>query len=65
MKKIATIILLAVVATTMVVMTSRTTTMAPVDDPAIVLRPYIPGDAQFGPLPPNPTNEQKLLAILA
>lgn len=62
MKKIATIILLTVVAVTMVMMTPATTTMAPAD-PAIVLKPNIPGDAQFGPLPPNPTNEQKLLAI--
>lgn len=63
MKKIATIILLTVVAVTMVMMTPTTTTMAPPVDPAIVLSPKIPGDAQFGPLPPNPTNEQKLLAI--
>jgi hypothetical protein len=63
MRKIATIILLTVVAATMVILTSRTTTTAPVDDPAIVLSSKIPGDAQFGPLPPNPTNEQKLLAI--
>ena len=62
MKKIATIIVLAVVAVTMVIMTPVTTTMAPAD-PAIVLSPKIPGDAQFGPLPPNPTNDQKLLAI--
>lgn len=62
MKKIITIILLAVAAVTMVMMTPATTTMAPAD-PAIVLSPKIPGDAQFGPLPPNPTNEQKLLAI--
>ena len=63
MKKIATIILLTVVAVTMVMITPTTTTMAPPADPAIVLSPKIPGDAQFGPLPPNPTNEQKLLAI--
>ena len=63
MKKIATIILLAAVAVTMVIMTPETSTMAPAADPAIVLSPKIPGDAQFGPLPPNPTNEQKLLAI--
>lgn len=62
MKKIATIILLAAVAVTMVIMTPESSTMAPLD-PAIVLSPKIPGDAQFGPLPPNPTNEQKLLAI--
>lgn len=62
MKKIITIILLAIAAVTMVMMTPATTTMAPAD-PAIVLSPKIPGDAQFGPLPPNPTNEQKLLAI--
>lgn len=62
MKKIVTIILLAIAAVTMVMMTPSTTTMAPAE-PAIVLSPKIPGDAQFGPLPPNPTNEQKLLAI--
>lgn len=63
MRKIATIILLAVVAVTMVITTSITTTTAPAADPAIVLSSKIPGDAQFGPLPPNATNEQKLLAI--
>jgi hypothetical protein len=63
MRKIATIILLAVAAATMMIMTSRTTTMAPAAGPAIVLSSSIPGDAQFGPLPPNPTNAQKLLAI--
>lgn len=63
MKKIVSVILLAVVAATMVIMTARTTTMAPVDGPAIVLSSKIPGDAQFGALPPNATNEQKLLAI--
>jgi hypothetical protein len=63
MKQIVSVILLAVVAATMVIMTARTTTMAPVDDPAIVLSSKIPGDAQFGALPPNATNEQKLLAI--
>lgn len=63
MKKILTAILLTIVATTMVIMTSRTTTMAPVEGPAIVLSSKIPGDAQFGALPPNATNEQKLLAI--
>lgn len=63
MRKIATIILLAVVAVTMVIMTPRTTTMAPAADPAIVLSSVIPGDAQFGSLPPDATNEQKLLAI--
>ena len=63
MKKIATIILLTVVAVAVVVMTPATTTMAPVAEPAIVLSPVIPGDAQFGALPPNATNEQKLLAI--
>lgn len=63
MRKIATIILLAIVATTMVIMTSRTTKMAPPADPAIVLSPKIPGDAQFGSLPPNATNMEKLLAI--
>jgi hypothetical protein len=62
MRKIVTIILLAVIATTMVIMTSGTTTTAPAD-PAIILSSSIPGDAQFGPLPPNATNEQKLLAI--
>ena len=63
MKKITTIILLAVVAVAVVVMTPATTTMAPAAEPAIVLSPVIPGDAQFGPLPPDATNEQKLLAI--
>lgn len=63
MKKIVLAILLAVVAVALVVLTPATSTMAPVADPAIVLSPAIPGDAQFGPLPPNPTNEQKLLAI--
>jgi hypothetical protein len=63
MKKTATIILLAVVAVMVVVMTPAKTTMTPLADPAIVLSPAIPGDAQFGKLPPNATNEQKLLAI--
>ena len=64
MKKTITIILLTVVAATMVLMTSIPTTMAPAQsNPAIVLSPNIPGDATFGPLPTNPTNEQKLLAI--
>ena len=62
MKKTATIILLAIVAVTMVIMMPATTTMAPAD-PAIVLSPKIPGDAQFGSLPPNATNEEKLLDI--
>jgi hypothetical protein len=62
MKKTATIILLAIVAATMVIMSPVTSTMAPAD-PAIVLSPNIPGDAQFGQLPPNATNEQKLLEI--
>jgi hypothetical protein len=63
MKKIATIILLAVIATTLVIMTSIPTTMATPDGPTIGLSSNIPGDAQFGSLPPNATNEQKLLAI--
>ena len=64
MKKTITIILLTVVAATMVLMTSIPTTMAPAQsNPAIGLSPNIPGDATFGPLPTNPTNEQKLLAI--
>lgn len=63
MKKIVSVIVLAVVAVMVVVMTPATTTMTPLADPAIVLSPAIPGDAQFGQLPPNPTNEQKLLAI--
>ncbi len=64
MKKLITIILLTVVAVTMVIATSIPTTMAPVvADPAIEISPNIPGDATFGPLPPNATNEQKLLAI--
>ncbi len=63
MKKIATIIVLALAATTMVIMTSRATTTTQQNGPTIVLSPKIPGDAQFGALPPNATNEQKLLAI--
>ena len=63
MRKIITIILLTLTALTMVIKTSTTTTMAPQTQPAIVLSPSIPGDAQFGPLPANPTNMQKLLAI--
>ena len=63
MRKTATIIVLAAVAVTMVITTSITTTTAPAADPAIVLSSNIPGDAQFGPLPPNATNEEKLLAI--
>lgn len=63
MKKIATIIVLALAAATMVIVTSRDTTTAQQSGPAIVLSPKIPGDAQFGALPPNATNEQKLLAI--
>ena len=64
MKKFITIILLTAVAVTMVIATSIPTTMAPVvADPAIEISPNIPGDATFGPLPPNATNEQKLLAI--
>ncbi len=35
----------------------------PPGGPAIVLSPAIPGDAQFGKLPPNAGNMQKLLAI--
>lgn len=62
MRKIATIVVLAIAATTMIVMTAKTNTMAPAD-PAIVLSPAIPGDAQFGSIPPDATNEQKLLAI--
>jgi len=64
MRKIATIILLAIVATTMIIMTSRTTKMAPQPgDPAIGLSPKIPSDAQFGKLPPNTTNAERLLLI--
>lgn len=63
MRKIATIILLAIAAATMTIMTSIKTTTAPAGAPAIMLSSSIPGDAQFGPLPPNPTNAQKLLAI--
>jgi hypothetical protein len=62
MKKTATIILLAIVAVTMVIMMPATSTMAPAD-PAIILSSKIPGDAQFGKLPPDATNEQKLLDI--
>lgn len=63
MKKIATIIVLTLAATTMIVMASITTTTTQDTAPAIVLSASIPGDAQFGPLPPNATNEEKLLAI--
>lgn len=63
MTKFATIILLAGAAATMIIMTSITTTTAPAGPPAIGLSSSIPGDAQFGPLPPNATNAQKLLAI--
>jgi hypothetical protein len=42
--------------------TTATTSTAP-PPPAIVLSANIPGDAQFGPLPPNATNTQKLLDI--
>ena len=63
MKKIVTIIVLTLVAVTMIVMSAIPTTMATDNKPAIVLKSQIPGDAQFGPLPPNATNEQKLLAI--
>jgi len=63
MKKIVSVIVLTVVAAIMVIMSSRPTSMAPATDPAIALSSKIPGDAQFGSLPPNATNEQKLLAI--
>ena len=63
MKKIVTIIVLTLVAVTMIVMSSIPATMAVDNNPAIVLKSQIPGDAQFGALPPNATNEQKLLAI--
>jgi len=63
MKKIVTIIVLTLVVATMIIMSSIPATMAPQSAPAIVLSSKIPGDAQFGALPPNATNEQKLLAI--
>jgi hypothetical protein len=63
MRKLATIILLALAAVTMIFKTSTTTTSAPQAPPAIVLSSAIPGDAQFGSLPPNATNTEKLLAI--
>jgi hypothetical protein len=63
MKKIITIIVLTLVAATLIIMSSIPATMAPQSGPAIVLSSKIPGDAQFGNLPPNATNEQKLLAI--
>src|SRR5215211_969948 len=64
MKKIISIIVLTLVAATMVILASIPATMAPQSSgPAIVLSSNIPGDAQFGSLPPNATNEQKLLAI--
>lgn len=64
MKKIATIILLTVVAVTMVIMTSIPTTMAPiVADPKIEISPDIPGDVTIGNFPSNGTNAEKLLAF--
>jgi hypothetical protein len=64
MRKLATIILLALAAVTMTIKSSMSsTTTAPAGDPAIVLSATIPGDAQFGPLPSNATNTEKLLAI--
>lgn len=63
MKKIITIIVLTLVVAMLIIMSSIPATMAPDDGPSIVLKPNIPGDAQFGSLPPNATNEQKLLAI--
>jgi len=75
MKKLATILVLALAvgcrkevpntaATTAAAKTAPAAakTSAP-SGPAIVLSPAIPGDAQFGALPPNATNFQKLLAI--
>ena len=62
MKKIITIIVLTLVAATLIIVSSIPATMAPQSGPAIVLKSNIPGDAQFGSLPPNATNEQKLLA---
>ena len=63
MKKIITIIVLTLVVATLIILSSIPATMAPQSAPAIVLSSKIPGDAQFGSLPPNATNEQKLLAI--
>jgi len=45
------------------VTTATTTTSTAPPPPAIVLSSAIPGDAAFGPLPKNPTNTEKLLAI--
>jgi hypothetical protein len=42
---------------------TSTSTAPPPSGPAIVLSSKIPGDAQFGKLPPNATNTQKLLDI--
>src|SRR6185436_4997281 len=66
MKKIACAIVLTIVAVAMVLMTSIPTAMAPQDKdkgPQIKLSSNIPGDATFGVIPTNATNEQKLLDI--
>jgi len=74
MRKLATITLLALAFACRKELpkTAATETPAPAQEaklaaapsgPAIVLSSAIPGDAQFGPLPPNATNEEKLLAI--
>ena len=49
--------------TTATTSTTPTSTAPPAAGPAIVLSSSIPGDAQFGALPPNATNAQKLLDI--
>lgn len=73
MKKLATITLLLALAAACKkelpepaakeVTASTPAPAPPPTGPAIVLSPAIPGDAQFGSLPKNATNEQKLLAI--
>ena len=74
MRKLATIMLLALAAAATAAVTETQAPPAPANaaapapvpsgGPAIVLSPAIPGDAQFGQLPPNATNMEKLLAIL-
>ncbi|HXH38408.1 MAG TPA: cytochrome C [Thermoanaerobaculia bacterium] len=75
MRKFATITLLALAvacrkeipvnadATASAGTSATTSTAPPGGGPAIVLSSAIPGDAQFGKLPPNATNTQKLLDI--
>src|SRR4051812_36548992 len=75
MKKLATVLLLALAVGCRKEVPNTAATTAPAktapapaktsapSGPAIVLSSAIPGDAQFGALPPNATNFQKLLAI--